>query len=83
MRNQLTMVLGAPEPPNPNFTVHPLQRGDRVVLCSDGLWDQLEDRDIADIVRYSATPREAVYSLIATADTAGGDDNITAIVIFR
>lgn len=83
LRNHLTMVLGSEEELAPAYSTCQLQRGERVVLCTDGLWDMLQDDDIAQIVYYSATPREAVYSLIAAADTEGGLDNITAIVIFR
>jgi protein phosphatase len=68
---------------NPAFTTRDLQSGDRIVLCSDGLWDMLEDVDIAGITRFSSNPKEAVFSLIAAADDAGGLDNITAVVIFQ
>ena len=83
LRNQLTMILGADQPLNPTFIATTLQPGERLLLCTDGLWDMLEDTELAGIVRYSATPREAVYSLIAEADLAGAKDNITALVIFR
>lgn len=83
LRNKLTMIVGAREELEPAFAICDLQRGDRLVLCTDGLWEVLEDDEIAQIVYFSATPREAVYSLIASADTEGGEDNITAIVIFQ
>ncbi|MHB9022645.1 MAG: PP2C family protein-serine/threonine phosphatase [Armatimonadota bacterium] len=83
LRNRLTMVLGTQDALEPSLTFLTLRLGDRLILCTDGLWDLLEDTDIADIVRYSATPNEAVYALIAAADDAGGHDNITTVVIFR
>jgi serine/threonine protein phosphatase PrpC len=81
MRNQLTMVLGSTDPLLPAFTVQSLRPGDRVVLCSDGLWDMLDDDTILQIVQFSATPCEAAYALISAADDAGGLDNITVIVM--
>ncbi len=83
LRNRLTMILGSREPLNPAFTTLTLQRGDQVILCSDGLWDMLEEIEMVGIMRFCASPREAVYSLIGAANTAGGDDNITVITIFH
>jgi len=83
LRNKLTMILGSREPLEPDFSVCTLRSGDRLLLCTDGLWEALEDDDLAQIVYYSATPKEAVYALIASADTAGGEDNITTIVVFH
>lgn len=83
LRNKLTMILGTRDTLEPACTTCTLRPGDRLMLCTDGLWETLEDDEIAQIIYYSATPREAVYSLIACADTEGGEDNITAIVIFH
>lgn len=82
LRNRLTMVLGADYPLDPAFIAQTLQPGERIILCSDGLWDMLEDSDIAQIVYYSANPREAAYSLITAADDAGGRDNTTVVALF-
>lgn len=82
LRNRLSQVLGAHGDITPDFTSLALQRGDRVLLCTDGLFDMLTDEEIAEIVNFSASPDEAVYALIATADDAGGRDNITIVAIF-
>lgn len=55
---------------------------DRIVICSDGLCKMVEDGKIAAIVRDSATPATAADSLVSAANKAGGEDNVTAIVIF-
>jgi len=81
-RNELTMTLGIAQELDPAFAVHELQSGDRLLLCTDGLWDMLDEHDIAQIVHFSATPHEAVYALIAAADDEGGYDNITVVVFF-
>jgi protein phosphatase len=83
LRNRLTMVLGTHDTLEPGLTFFTLRAGDRLVLCTDGLWGLIDDNDLADIARYSAAPNEAVYALIAAADDAGGSDNITTIVIFN
>jgi protein phosphatase len=81
LRNHLTMVLGSSEPLEPACSVHALQPGDQIVLCSDGLWDMLEDAEIASLCRQAATPYAATQALIAAANQAGGADNITVIVL--
>lgn len=55
-------------------------KGDRVVLCSDGLYTHVADREIADIVsRYS--PAQACRQLVALAESRGTDDNLSVQVV--
>ena len=56
-------------------------RGDRVLLCSDGLTRELSDDQIASVLRRIADTREAVKQLVAQAKTNGGNDNITVVLI--
>ena len=78
-RNSLTMALGLEGEIAPFTVLQSLQKGDRVLLCSDGLWDLVEDDEIARLA--AQTPPEAIVSLIAAANAAGGGDNITALII--
>ena len=55
--------------------------GDRLMLCSDGLSGMLTDEQILNISRSHASPAEACQMLVKAANAAGGDDNITAILI--
>ena len=55
--------------------------GDRMLLCSDGLTGMLEDAAIEEILRTAPSPHAAVVRLIASANDAGGQDNITAVVV--
>jgi protein phosphatase len=56
---------------------------DIIILCSDGLWDMLADKDIERIaVENAAEPQSLCSSLVNAANAAGGNDNITVIVIF-
>ena len=62
------------------FTV-PLERGDRLILCCDGLWSMVEDSDIQRLVEQARTPQDACDALVAAANRAGGEDNISVIVV--
>ncbi|MFA5008296.1 MAG: Stp1/IreP family PP2C-type Ser/Thr phosphatase [Candidatus Omnitrophota bacterium] len=56
---------------------------DIIMLCSDGLWDMLSDKDIEKIVKEKATsPQNLCSALIEAANSGGGEDNITVISIF-
>jgi serine/threonine protein phosphatase PrpC len=59
-----------------------LKRGDRMLLCSDGLTAHVEDGEIAEILRRHADPYAAARELIAAANAGGGTDNISVIVLF-
>ncbi len=58
----------------------PVRAGDRFLLCSDGLYDLVEDEEIKRIVLLSAPPI-ACQSLIALAKERGGHDNITVGIV--
>ena len=55
--------------------------GDRFLLCSDGLTNELSDERIASTLRQLADPQEAAHDLVRQARAAGGSDNITVVVI--
>lgn len=52
-----------------------------LLLCSDGLWEMVDDVTIARILRESVTAELACRRLINAANQNGGDDNVTAVVI--
>lgn len=55
--------------------------GDRILLCSDGLTNELSDERIASTLRQLADPKEAAHDLVRQARAAGGGDNITVVVV--
>jgi PPM family protein phosphatase len=57
----------------------PIERGDRVIICSDGLFSMLDEREIAEIAA-RGTPQKACQQLIKRAKEEGGSDNITVII---
>ena len=58
-----------------------LARGEQILLCSDGLIDQLSDGELAAILAAAETPQLAIDQLIAAALEAGARDNITAVLV--
>jgi PPM family protein phosphatase len=57
-----------------------LRAGDKVLLCSDGLYETVPDTQIALILRRAPSPEEACRRLVDLANARGGPDNITVIV---
>ena len=58
----------------------PLENGDRVLLCSDGLTDLVDDNAIRLVLLHASTAEEACRVLVERALAAGGRDNVTAVV---
>jgi len=58
-----------------------LESGDRVLLCTDGLWGEVEDRVMEAILNRYTDPRVASRELIRAAHHGGGKDNITLVVV--
>jgi serine/threonine protein phosphatase PrpC len=56
-----------------------LRRGDRLLLCSDGLSGELKDEEIAAILAQDCAPDSVCEALIAAANARGGHDNITVV----
>jgi protein phosphatase len=81
-KNLITRALGADEEVDVDTTVLPIEAGDRVLLCSDGLSDMVSEARISEILlEASEDPERAARSLLSAALDAGGNDNITVIVI--
>jgi len=80
-RNRIYRGLGQqPTVEVDTFTVQ-LQRGDRLILCSDGLWEMVPDEEIRTIVQGARSPQKACDALVEAANRAGGEDNISVIVV--
>jgi protein phosphatase len=81
-RNVVTRALSGGEDPEVDVTELHLQPGERVLLCSDGLFGVVTDQQIANILNdHSATLEDICKRLIDAANDAGGPDNITALVL--
>ena len=81
-KNLITRALGADEDVAVDTTVLPIEAGDRVLLCSDGLSDMVPEVRISEILLDSPEdPERAARALLTAALDAGGNDNITVIVV--
>ncbi|MHA2610999.1 MAG: PP2C family protein-serine/threonine phosphatase [bacterium JZ-2024 1] len=58
-----------------------LEPMDRILLCSDGLTDEVPDENIEEILRQSPNIRANMRSLVHLANLRGGHDNITVILV--
>ena len=58
-----------------------VQPGDRLLLCSDGLWGEVEDADLASILGTWPDPRVAARELVRAAHQGGGKDNVTVMLV--
>ena len=57
-----------------------LQMGDRLLLCTDGLYDMVADTAIGDVLKTNSDPQSACDALIELALNGGGNDNVTLIL---
>jgi serine/threonine protein phosphatase PrpC len=80
-RNVVYRTIGDKLNMEVEISSHTLAPGDSLLLCSDGLSGMVEDRYLQKIILDAACPQDACERLIAAANAAGGEDNITAIVI--
>jgi serine/threonine protein phosphatase PrpC len=79
-RHVITRALGGQGEAQPDLLTETVQQDDIYLLCSDGLTEMVEDREIGKILK-DADPGEAVTRLLGAANEAGGVDNITAVVV--
>jgi PPM family protein phosphatase len=79
-RHVLVQALGTAGDVRPVITDFALEEGDRLLLCSDGLHGPVSEEIISAILRVSANPGVATRALVSAALSAGGPDNVTAVV---
>ncbi len=81
-KNIITRALGAGTTVMPDYFEVELEKGDIVLMCSDGLTNMMEDKDIKDIVREYADDLEmAAETLVKRANENGGKDNISIVIV--
>jgi len=80
-RHILTRALGvAPEVDVDLWELH-VHTGDRLLLCSDGLTNEVGVDQIAQVLRSVRDPRKAARALVDRANAHGGSDNVTVVVV--
>ncbi|MDR8019893.1 PP2C family protein-serine/threonine phosphatase [Nesterenkonia aerolata] len=80
-RNVVTRAVGAGETAGPEVFTAPVEAGQRLLICSDGLCGELEADALADILGAGRSPQDTVDWLIHAALRAGGRDNVTVVVV--
>ena len=80
-KNIVTRALGIDRYVAVDVFSHDVQPGDRFLLCSDGLVDEVTDAHIADILAANEVPTDAATALVLAANDLGGRDNITLVVV--
>jgi len=81
LRHVLTNALGGEETEG-NAEIHRMRLfdGDRILLCSDGLHDMVDDEEIAEILKLVRASKPACEALVKRALENGGKDNVTVVV---
>ena len=80
-RNIVTRALGIDRSVMVDVFTHFVRTGDRIVLCSDGLVDEVGDTEIAQVLGQHSDPQETAEALVMVANTNGGRDNTTVVVV--
>ena len=80
-RNIVTRALGIDSQVSVDTWTIPMFDGDRFMLCSDGLVDEVPLAEITELMQEHSAPQQIAERLVAAAKRYGGRDNITVIVI--
>ena len=80
-RNIVTRALGIDEQVSVDTWTIPMFDGDRFMLCSDGLVDEVPIDEITEMMLEHSTPQHVAERLVTAAKRHGGRDNITVIVV--
>jgi serine/threonine protein phosphatase PrpC len=81
-KNLITRALGADDEVDVDTAILPIEAGDRILLCSDGLSDMVSEAGISEILaEFPDDPERAARGLLSAALDAGGNDNITVVVV--
>ena len=80
-RNVLSRAIGQEEAVQVDLNALELLDGDRLLLCSDGLYGMVADEEIAALVSSSQTLEKGCKELVACANGRGGRDNISVILL--
>src|SRR5262245_8795302 len=76
----ILQALGVGDDVEPSLSIIEIRRGDRILMCSDGLHGLVGDPALAVLLSLPHTVEESVRLLVSAARAAGGTDNITAVV---
>ncbi|HVM35774.1 MAG TPA: Stp1/IreP family PP2C-type Ser/Thr phosphatase [Actinomycetota bacterium] len=81
-RSVITRALGVDTEVDVDMSTVNLEDGDRVLLCSDGLSSMVPNEAIAEVLSAERDPQSAADRLVDLALEAGGEDNVTVVVLY-
>ncbi len=80
-RSMITQALGCPQPIKAAIGKVALRRGDRLLICSDGLHGEISDAEIKEILERGYSPRRSLELMLEGALAHGGRDNVTGLLL--
>ena len=79
--NVITRAVGAVEPLVVDVKINEIKAGDRYLLCSDGLYKEVSEREIAQHMQFGKDSAAVTHSLLETALSRGARDNVSVVTI--
>jgi protein phosphatase len=80
-KNVITRAIGANANNEPDCFSVPVEKGDRILLCSDGLYDEVDDDTILSVLNRYDDMKVCAEDLVYMANENGGNDNISVICV--
>ena len=80
-KNVITRAIGANANNEPDCFSVPVEMGDRILLCSDGLYDEVDDDTILSVLNRYKDMKVCAEDLVYMANENGGNDNISVICV--
>jgi len=80
-RNVVTRALGADDKVHVDTWILRSQVGQRYLLCSDGLVNEVANKKVSDVLANTESPEDAAAELVDMANTSGGRDNTSVLII--
>ncbi|MBQ3107365.1 MAG: Stp1/IreP family PP2C-type Ser/Thr phosphatase [Firmicutes bacterium] len=80
-RHMITRALGAEPKVEPDFFQFAVRPGDRIILCSDGLYNEVSEGEICELSERFFSTNAFIDALVQRANENGGGDNITVICV--
>ncbi len=79
-KNIITRAIGVEEETHADFFEVQFKKGDKLLMCSDGLTNMIEDNDILSVIAGNNDIESTVHKLIDLANDSGGKDNIAVLI---
>lgn len=80
-KNIITRAIGVSDTIEPDYFDTKLEKGECLLLCSDGLSNMIEDAQIREILKHRTNLKSGAEELVRTANENGGRDNISVVLI--